>query len=462
MIEIVVQSGVPQMKEGTQLGSYRVLRKIGQGGMGSIWLAEHVRLGRHAAIKVLHPELLSRPEIVTRFFNEARAATAISDPGIVQIFDFGQHSDGSAYLAMELLEGEPLNRRLARLGALELAEALRIMRQVASTVGAAHACGIIHRDLKPENVFIVRDPEVAGGERAKILDFGIAKLGGDLAGVRTGTAAVMGTPRYMSPEQCRGAGGVDQRSDVYSLGCVLFTLLVGHPPFGGEGSGDLIAMHLRELPPVPSSLRPGLPPEVDQLVLRCLAKDPAQRFDDGGALAAAIASVLAASPTSAPLGPSATYAAGAKTTLSAATGTSIAVERAQPRRATVFAVLGAGAVVGVIAALAVLRVGPGASSEAAPVSTPAPEVLMKPSPSPAPGPSGPSAEIAARTEEVVTQPEPEPGPSLGTKPEPKPPLQRKPQLQRKPSLQRKPPPQPKPAPQPKPIVLDKEGLPIHR
>src|SRR5688572_19251988 len=145
--------------EGTQIGAYRVLRRIGEGGMGSVWLAEHAMLGRRAAIKVLHPELSSRPEIVTRFFNEARAATAIADPGIVQIFDFGQHAGGSAYIVMELLDGEPLDRRLARLGALGLADALRIMRQVASTLGAAHERGIVHRDLKPENVFLVRDPE---------------------------------------------------------------------------------------------------------------------------------------------------------------------------------------------------------------------------------------------------------------------------------------------------------------
>src|SRR5262245_41204137 len=140
------------MVEGTQVGAYRILQQIGAGGMGAVWLAEHTMLGRRAAVKLLHPELSARPEIVTRFFNEARAATAISDPGIVQIFDFGQHTDGSAYIVMELLEGEPLDRRLARHGPLAVGDALRIMRQVASTLGAAHARGIVHRDLKPENI----------------------------------------------------------------------------------------------------------------------------------------------------------------------------------------------------------------------------------------------------------------------------------------------------------------------
>src|SRR5689334_18236942 len=143
------------------------------------------------------------------------------------------------------------------------------MRQVASTLGAAHLRGVIHRDVKPENVFIVRDPEVAGGERAKVLDFGIAKLVSDHAGLKTQTQAMLGTPTYMSPEQCRGAGQVDQRSDVYALGCMLFALLVGRPPLDAEGPGEIIAMHLREPPLAPSSLRPGIPQEVDRLVLRC-------------------------------------------------------------------------------------------------------------------------------------------------------------------------------------------------
>src|SRR5690348_7434221 len=190
---------MPRMVPGSQIGAYRVLHQIGEGGMGSVWLAEHAMLGRRAAIKVLRPEYSHREEIVTRFFNEARAATSIGDPGIVQIFDFGQHTDGSAYIVMELLDGEPLDKRLERVGTLGLPDALRLMRQVASTLGAAHARGIVHRDLKPENIFIVRDPEVTSGERAKVLDFGIAKLGGDQSGVKTQTAALMGTPVYMSP-----------------------------------------------------------------------------------------------------------------------------------------------------------------------------------------------------------------------------------------------------------------------
>src|SRR5262245_26807962 len=231
---------------GTQVGAYRLLEQIGAGGMGAVWLAEHAMLGRRAAVKVLHKDYSARSEIVSRFFNEARAATAISDPGIVQIFDFGHHTDGTAYIVMELLEGETLDRRIRSRGPMQPTDALRVIRQVATSLAAAHARGIVHRDLKPENVFLVRDMEVVGGERAKILDFGIAKLQGDRQGWRTETAQVMGTPLYMSPEQCRGAGMVDHRTDIYSLGCVLFVLLTGRPPFIAEGAGELIAMHLRE------------------------------------------------------------------------------------------------------------------------------------------------------------------------------------------------------------------------
>jgi len=400
LIQIDSWLRVCSVLEGTQIGAYRVLQRIGEGGMGLVWLAEHAMLGRRAAIKVLHPEYSSRPEIVTRFFNEARAATAVADPGIVQIFDFGHHVDGSAYIVMELLDGEPLDRRLARHGALGLPDALRIMRQVASTLGAAHARGIVHRDLKPENVFVVRDPEVASGERAKVLDFGIAKLVGELGGAKTQTKAVMGTPAYMSPEQCRGAGLVDQRSDVYALGCMLFTLLVGRPPFDAEGAGEIIAMHLREMPQAPSTLRPGIPPEVDQLVLCCLAKDPARRFAHGSELAFALGNLPPVSPQTGTLGPSAPYVVSAASTLSAAAGIPIAIKRAKSGSAVVFAGL-AVAVICVIA-FAVTRSGTDpASPELGSVPTPSPTVEAKPPPA-ARAPE-PNVEITTRTKGVLTR-----------------------------------------------------------
>ncbi|MDQ3366624.1 MAG: protein kinase [Myxococcota bacterium] len=265
--------------EGATVGAYRVLRKLGEGGMGVVYVAEHALLGRRAAIKVLLPELSANREIVQRFFNEARAVTQIADPGIVQIFDFGFHTDGSAFIVLELLEGESMDARLLRIGRFSPFDCLRLMRQICTSLQAAHAKGIVHRDLKPENIFIVGDPAVTGGERAKILDFGIAKLSAEEPGMmKTRTGMVMGTPVYMSPEQCRGAGEIDHRSDIYSVACVMMTMLTGAPPFHGEGSGDLIAAHLREPPPLASSRVHGLPPVIDQILQRSLAKSPNDRF----------------------------------------------------------------------------------------------------------------------------------------------------------------------------------------
>jgi eukaryotic-like serine/threonine-protein kinase len=288
--------------EGASIGPYRITGKIGEGGMGTVWVGEHTLLGRRAAIKVLLPEFTSREEIVQRFFNEARAVTAISDPGIVQVFDFG-HALGSAYIVMELLEGEAMDARLRRIGRFAPVDAIRLMAQVATSLGAAHAKGVVHRDLKPENIFIVGDPAVTGGERTKILDFGIAKLGGtESSGVKTRTGMVMGTPVYMSPEQCRGAAAIDARSDIYTLGCVLFTMVCGRPPFESDATGDLIIMHVRDAPPVPSSLVPGLPAELDAFIARCLEKDPDRRFQTTADVVhglAAVETALFAAPSDA-------------------------------------------------------------------------------------------------------------------------------------------------------------------
>ena len=285
---------------GQVVGNYRILRQLGEGGMGAVYLAEHALLGRRAAIKVLLPALSQREDVIARFFNEARAATTIGDPGIVQVFDFGQHTDGSAYLVMELLDGEALDRRLQRVQRLAPADALRITRQIAATLGAAHAKGIIHRDLKPENVFMVRDGEVAGGERAKILDFGIAKLtGADGSLSKTRTGALMGTPVYMSPEQCRGAGDLDHRSDIYALGCVLYHLITGRPPFSAGGLGELLAMHMIVPAPPPSTIVPELGADLDALMARLLAKNPDDRFATMADLASAIDELVTGSPVAA-------------------------------------------------------------------------------------------------------------------------------------------------------------------
>ena len=280
---------------GEVIGSYRITERIGQGGMGTVYLAEHLLIGRKAALKVLVPDLSHNESVVNRFFNEARATTAVRHPGIVEIYDFGHHTDGSAYLVMEYLQGESLEARIRRLGTMSAVQSLPIVRHVASALAAAHDQEIVHRDLKPDNLFIVSDPEVAGGERIKVLDFGIAKLAGDakIGAFKTRTGAVLGTPSYMSPEQCKGAGGVDHRTDLYALGCILFRLLCGRPPFVAAGGGEVLAQHIYAEPPAPRSLVPSIPDDVEALVLRLLAKEPAHRPASAREISAAVDALLA-------------------------------------------------------------------------------------------------------------------------------------------------------------------------
>jgi eukaryotic-like serine/threonine-protein kinase len=262
---------------GTNIGNYTVKSMLGRGGMGTVYLAEHAMLGRRAAVKVLLSELSSNDEVVSRFFNEARALTAIRHPSIVEIFDFGYLPDASAYLVMEYLEGESLGARCHRLHTIEPRRALTVVRQIAGALAAAHDRGVIHRDLKPENIFLVPDPEVPGGERVKVLDFGIAKLAGPGDSAQTQTGSVLGSPAYMSPEQCRGAGDVDARADLYALGCVLYEMLCERPPFVTDGIGDLIAHHMYFPPEPPRSFDPTIPEAVEQLVLALLEKEPEAR-----------------------------------------------------------------------------------------------------------------------------------------------------------------------------------------
>ena len=315
---------------GATIGSYRVVRLLGEGGMGAVYAAEHLLLGRMAAVKVLLPEHSASSVTVTRFFNEARAATAIRHLGIVEIYDFGYAPDGSAYIAMELLEGQSLAARM-RAGISRASDALAIARQIAGALAAAHAKNIVHRDLKPDNIFLIADAEVAGGERIKLLDFGIAKLqevSASGAGV-TNTGAVMGTPTYMAPEQCRGVS-VDHRVDLYAVGCILYEMLGGAPPFSGEGAGDVLAAHIHVPPPSLRARVPALNAEVEALVQHLLAKDPARRVQSATALIAEIdrvASQLGDEPRPVTRPGSIRPVSAALTTLSAATASAPARER---------------------------------------------------------------------------------------------------------------------------------------
>jgi serine/threonine protein kinase len=264
---------------GTTLGSYRVLARIGQGGMGAVYLAEHPVIGRRAAVKVILPEFSRSPELIGRFHNEARAAAQLRHPSFVDVFDFGTLPDGSSYLVMDFLEGQSLAACLKRMRSLPLAVVLGIARQIAVAVGIAHDHGIVHRDLKPDNVFLTPHPDGGGTLLVKVLDFGVAKLTQerDDVGPVTRTGAMLGTPLYMAPEQCRGAGKVDHRSDIYSLGCLLHAMLAGSPPFPFDGVGEVIGAHIYKPPPGLRSLGRSVPLDVEAWVLEMLAKDPAAR-----------------------------------------------------------------------------------------------------------------------------------------------------------------------------------------
>ena len=265
---------------GRTIGNYRVVALLGQGGMGRVYLAHHPGIERRSAIKVLHSDLADDPATVSRFFAEARAANAIRHPNIVEIFDSGTLEDGAPYIIMEYLEGETLAARVTR--GLLLGEALDFAGQAASALHAAHQKGIIHRDIKPENLFIVRDPAVGKGERLKVLDFGVAKLQQhrEEPAHRTRSGALVGTPRYMSPEQCLGDREVDLRSDVYSLGVIIYEMLCGRPPFLSEGVGSMINMHINRPPDPPRQLNPSLTASLEATILKALAKNPADRFTD--------------------------------------------------------------------------------------------------------------------------------------------------------------------------------------
>ncbi len=267
---------------GLRIGRYEIGKRLGKGGFGVVHVARDLDLDREIAIKVLKPEYLSRPQIVQRFIQEARAAARIGHPGIVTVFECGQIQgtgtvdDGNAYIAMELLVGQSLSDRLLD-SRMALSQAIAITRQLAAALAAAHAAGIVHRDLKPDNVFLVPDAAVHGGERVKILDFGVAKLlEPSEDGVNTHSQMMLGTPRYMSPEQARSAAKVDHRADIYTLGCMMFEMVTGRSPFTGDSGEQLIA-HQKTPPPSARALAPSLPAAIDALITRMLAKAPTER-----------------------------------------------------------------------------------------------------------------------------------------------------------------------------------------
>jgi serine/threonine-protein kinase len=269
---------------GKSIGNFRIVSQLGSGGMGEVFLAEQQNIDTKVAIKILRSDISRDQEHVQRFFNEARAVGRIKHAGIVKIFEGGFLPDtGHAYLIMEYLEGEALSSRIRRIGKMPPGAICDVGRQAASILNATHGVGITHRDLKPDNIFIVRDEEMASGERVKILDFGIAKLTGTMA-AGPKTVGTMGTPAYMAPEQWGDSANVDWRADAYSLGCVLFEMACDRPPFKGSSFAELCASHLQSAPPSPASLGVELPPALEALIMRLLEKDAAKRTPAMGLL----------------------------------------------------------------------------------------------------------------------------------------------------------------------------------
>ena len=276
------QQGPPQpdLLIGQTIGNYLVTQKLGEGGMGSVYLAEHPTIGKKVALKVLHPEFATNQEVVERFFTEAKAVNAIGHPNIVDVLDYGTlvapGRQPLVYFIMEYLAGATLSQIIRAQSPLPPERALTIAIQVADALAASHRTGIVHRDLKPDNIILIQRGRET--DFVKLLDFGIAKLTGEARGSsRTRTGLVLGTPAYMSPEQCEGKANVDHRTDIYALGICLYEMLVGIVPFQGEGYGDVLIKHITQKPVEPSQYR-MLSPHVEQVVLKALEKRPEQRY----------------------------------------------------------------------------------------------------------------------------------------------------------------------------------------
>src|SRR5262245_7182089 len=261
-------------------GRYRITRKLGGGGMADVYLAEDQELGRRVAVKILHSRYANDAQFVERFRREATHAAGLSHPNIVAIFDRGE-ADGSYFIVMECVEGRTLKELIRSRGPCPIPIAIAYTRQILSALRYAHRNGVVHRDIKPHNVIVDAEGVV------KVTDFGIARAG---ASQMTEEGAIIGTAQYLSPEQARGAP-VDQTSDLYSTGVVLFELLTARVPFNGESPVEIAMKHLGETPPVPSDLRPDVPDDLDLVVIRALAKEPADRYQSAAAMDADLETV---------------------------------------------------------------------------------------------------------------------------------------------------------------------------
>jgi serine/threonine-protein kinase len=255
-------------------GRYRIEGVLGEGGMGLVYRAKHIVLGKPLAIKVLRPDVSRDEEIITRFRQEAQSASSIGNQHIIDISDFGTLPDGATYFVMEFLDGCDLTTVVETQQPVAAARVVHIAKQLCTALGAAHEIGIVHRDLKPDNIYLIKrggDPDFV-----KVLDFGIAKVGGSSSKL-TRAGQVFGTPHYMSPEQCSGSG-VDHRTDIYAIGVILYEMVTGTVPFDADNLMGILTKHLYEEPQAPSTLRADIPPELEQVILRCMSKSTEQRY----------------------------------------------------------------------------------------------------------------------------------------------------------------------------------------
>jgi serine/threonine protein kinase len=261
---------------------YRIVRKIGEGGMGAVYQAEHALIEKKIALKILFQDLTRRPDLIARFLQEAKSASRIGHENVIDISDFGQSPEGLVFIAMEYLDGQDLGRTLKKTGAMDWVRARPILMQIAKGLRAAHGNGIIHRDMKPENVYLIQ--KEGRPDFVKVLDFGIAKIVTDDAGsgpALTQTGMIFGTPEYMSPEQAQGHPP-DHRVDVYAVGCIMYQMLTGSVPFTADNFMGILTKHLLEAPVPPRKRRPDLDiiPDVEAICMKALEKDRDKRFPD--------------------------------------------------------------------------------------------------------------------------------------------------------------------------------------
>src|SRR5919112_1107618 len=281
-------------------GKYRIDDKIDEGGMGCVYRATHVLMEKVVAVKVLHPALAADDKIVARFTREAKAASRISHPHAINVTDFGESENGIVYLVMEYLRGRTLKDIVRGEGPMPLARVVEIVRQVSGALEAAHEQGVVHRDLKSDNIML--EEAAGGGDWAKVLDFGIAKIQQTEQSVHetdpglTAPNLIIGTPQYMSPEQCSQASDIDTRSDLYSFGVIVYEMLAGHVPFTGDSPTAIMMKHIQEPPPSILEERPDLPEGVGRVVARALAKRPEDGFKKAPELAVALAEAAAEPP----------------------------------------------------------------------------------------------------------------------------------------------------------------------